>query len=91
MLREAGDEVVGTMAFPDHHPFTVKDVARIAAAARSAGVELVATTEKDATRFESLQPLPFRLLPVPLSLVIDGWESLTASLEHMLLGARAPV
>ena len=90
MLREAGYELVGTMPFPDHHRFTMKDVARIAETARDAGVDLVVTTEKDATRFEPFAPPPFHLLPIPLSLAIDGWESLTASLAQTLARVRAP-
>ena len=38
-LASAGWRVAGTMAFRDHHMFTDRDVARVAAAARAAGAD----------------------------------------------------
>jgi tetraacyldisaccharide 4'-kinase len=60
-LRAAGYSWAGSMTFRDHHPYSRRDVARIAAAARAAGAAAVVTTEKDYVRL-----LPFRPFPVPV-------------------------
>lgn len=70
-LRETGLRVRGTRAFRDHHLYTRADVQAIADAAGSAGAGVVVTTEKDAVRLRALQPLPFALSTVPLTLVLD--------------------
>jgi tetraacyldisaccharide 4'-kinase len=49
-VREQGFDVVGEMAFPDHHWFTAPDLESIARRATSAKAEIVITTEKDAVR-----------------------------------------
>jgi tetraacyldisaccharide 4'-kinase len=85
MLREAGYSVAATLAFPDHHRYGRRDVARVAAAA---GAGAVVTTQKDLVRLEALGPLPFACRAVPLLLELDGWETLTASLDHALARAR---
>ena len=59
------------MSFRDHHPFDVRDVERITAAAKGARCSIVLTTEKDAVR---LAPLPLGDLPiaaVPLVTTIE--------------------
>ena len=53
-LKDAGWNVVDTMTFADHHRYTAKDVAAIAAKMQSAGADAVFTTDKDAVRFEAL-------------------------------------
>jgi tetraacyldisaccharide 4'-kinase len=49
MLRAEGLEVVETVAFPDHYPYTAKDIARLQQRAAAHNAILV-TTEKDAAR-----------------------------------------
>jgi tetraacyldisaccharide 4'-kinase len=88
MLRDAGYRVETTMTFPDHHRYTPRDIARIDAAVRSAGATMVLTTEKDVVRFEALGALPFTLAPIAMRLGIDGWDSLTASLDQAVRRAR---
>jgi len=90
MLGAAGYQVARTMVFADHHRYRADDIARITAAARDAGVETIVTTEKDAVRFEPLAPLPFVLRPVAMSLVIDGWDALAASLDEVLRRTKEP-
>lgn len=48
-LAAAGADLRGTEAFPDHHPFSDRDLNRLAERARSLGARLV-TTPKDAVR-----------------------------------------
>jgi tetraacyldisaccharide 4'-kinase len=50
MLKEAGCEVVETVAFGDHHRYGRADVERIVAIARERGATGFLTTEKDAVK-----------------------------------------
>lgn len=70
-VKAAGWQVTRAVTFPDHHPFSARDVARIAAAARETGAAAVFTTDKDAVRFEAAGPLPFPLFRVPMRLTFD--------------------
>ncbi len=45
--------VVRFLAFPDHHPYGDKDIARIRRESAEAGAEIIVTTEKDGVRLES--------------------------------------
>lgn len=49
-LRAHGLEVAGTRGFADHHRYSAADIAAIREAARAAGAERIATTEKDAVK-----------------------------------------
>ncbi len=68
-LAAAGWTIAGRVAFPDHHPFTARDAARIARAARAAGARAVVTTEKDAVRLErvDLDGMPVAVVPLVVS------------------------
>ena len=67
----AGWEVVGTMAFRDHHRFSARDVARITKAARAAAAAIVLTTEKDAVRLAGLKLDDLPLAAVPLIVGVE--------------------
>jgi tetraacyldisaccharide 4'-kinase len=88
MLGDAGYRLAGAKAFPDHHHYTAKDVARIEREARAAGAAVVVTTEKDAVRFQAVDALPFQLRVVPMTLDIDQWDALTAGIEQAIVRAR---
>jgi tetraacyldisaccharide 4'-kinase len=88
LLRDAGYQLVDTIAFADHHRYDARDVARIAAVGRAAGTSVVVTTAKDAVRFEPLGPLPFTLVPATMRLDVSGWDVLAVSIEHALHRAR---
>jgi tetraacyldisaccharide 4'-kinase len=51
-LRQAGLPVVATVAFPDHHPYTERDVRALAAQARACHADVLVTTEKDHVRLD---------------------------------------
>jgi tetraacyldisaccharide 4'-kinase len=70
-IAAAGWQVAGTLVFRDHHPFTGRDVDRIAHAARAAGAGVVLTTEKDAVRFEACDVGNLPLAAVPLEVTIE--------------------
>jgi tetraacyldisaccharide 4'-kinase len=80
-----GWTVAGTLAFRDHHRYTRGDLARIAAAMRSAGAAMVVTTEKDVVRMLPLRPLPMPVAWLPLRVRVEPaaefWEWLSRSLS----------
>jgi tetraacyldisaccharide 4'-kinase len=87
-LASAGWRVTGTIRFRDHHMFTDRDVARVAAAAQAAGATLVMTTEKDAVR---LARLTFGNLPaaaVPLIATIEPAAAFADWLLDRIQAAR---
>jgi tetraacyldisaccharide 4'-kinase len=88
MLRDAGCNVAAALSFPDHHRYGPRDVARVDRTARWAGTDTVVTTRKDLVRWQPLGPLPFDCIAIPLELELDGWETLTASLEQAIARAR---
>jgi tetraacyldisaccharide 4'-kinase len=49
-LKDIGVEIVGFRAFPDHHPYTARDLAALQADALEAGDAQLVTTAKDAVR-----------------------------------------
>jgi len=53
-LEAGGVRLATTTAFPDHHPYTVKDMDRLLASARGAGAVALVTTEKDEVRLGTL-------------------------------------
>jgi tetraacyldisaccharide 4'-kinase len=88
MLRDAGCNVAATLSFPDHHRYGPRDVARVDSTARWAGTDTVVTTRKDLVRWQVLGPLPFECIAIPLGLELDGWDTLTASLDQAIARAR---
>lgn len=88
MLREAGYPVAGTIAFPDHHNYSARDITRIADAVRSSGAAGIWTTEKDAVRFERVAACPFSVSPVAMRLELDDWDVLAVAIEAALQRAR---
>ena len=78
-LAGAGLDLADGIAFPDHHAFTARDRARLAAAAASAGATLV-TTEKDRVRL----PEGFAVEVLPVRLVFDDPETLGEALGRLL-------
>ncbi|WP_457796072.1 tetraacyldisaccharide 4'-kinase [Methylocystis sp. S23] len=83
-MRMIGAEVVATRGFPDHHRFSAKDAADLAALQRRHGARLV-TTEKDAMRLAG-SALPFEFLPIRLAFAEA--DAVSAALEAALQCAR---
>lgn len=52
LLEKLGGKLADTISFPDHHPFTPGDAAKLLGAAQTVGAQLV-TTEKDFARLKS--------------------------------------
>jgi tetraacyldisaccharide 4'-kinase len=53
-LRDAGLRLVDSIAFPDHHRYTARDLDRLREAARSSRAAAFVTTEKDRVRLGGL-------------------------------------
>ncbi len=54
-LRREGINVGGTKTFPDHYPYTLKDIDAIESEARACGAEILATTVKDDVKLSDLK------------------------------------
>jgi tetraacyldisaccharide 4'-kinase len=65
-LRRTGWNVVDTLAFRDHHPFTAADLGRITSIAQRAQA-VVLTTEKDYVRLLPFRPWAAAIHYVPLT------------------------
>jgi tetraacyldisaccharide 4'-kinase len=64
-LAAAGSAVVAEIRHPDHHPYAAEDVRAAEEAARGAGAEAIATTEKDAVRLpEGAATMPVVVLRI---------------------------
>lgn len=83
-LKQAGYNVVDTIAFRDHHPYSPADVASIAARVAKSGASAVFTTEKDAVRFGALGATPFDLYRVPLRVEFDPADALFESVRAVV-------
>jgi len=70
-IAAAGWEVAGLLTFRDHHPFDARDIARIAAAAKSAAAAIVLTTEKDAVRLAVCDLGDMPIASVPLRVGVE--------------------
>jgi tetraacyldisaccharide 4'-kinase len=84
-LEGLGLELVGFRSFPDHHPYSAKDVADLAAWLNTLGADLALTTQKDSVklRASSLGPVPLRAIRIGLD-VMEGSETLEQSLSALL-------
>ena len=77
-LREAGAEIADTVSYPDHHPYSARDLDNLKDRAATLGADLV-TTEKDHARLSDAYTS--RILAVP---VLLEWDDAPA-LETFLL------
>ncbi len=84
-LRRAGYTLAATIAFPDHQPYSRRDLARIAARATAAGAAAVVTTEKDFVRLLPYRPFPLPVVWVPLTMEPDP----RPGFRHWLAGSVA--
>jgi tetraacyldisaccharide 4'-kinase len=83
-IEAAGWTVAGEVTFPDHHPFTPHDMARIADNAARARAVMVLTTEKDLVRMLPLQPFPLPVAWAPMRVVIEPAHEFRAWLQERL-------
>lgn len=84
-VLESGATLVGTRAFPDHHPFTASDLEELRARARALEATLV-TTEKDLVRL----PDAGDVLSLPVTLATNPPSAIAALAAAALRKARGP-
>jgi tetraacyldisaccharide 4'-kinase len=87
-LGANGWNVVETMSFRDHHPFSARDVRRIGEAARSARATVL-MTEKDAVRLTAVSLGGVPIAAVPLTITIEPAAAFAKWLRNRL-EARVP-
>jgi tetraacyldisaccharide 4'-kinase len=90
-LSASGWRVVATRAFPDHHPYSRRDVDRIYAEAKGAAADAVLTTEKDYVRLLRFRPLPMLTDWLPLTIEPDPLPDFRRWLAGSLGAARDSV
>ena len=88
VLKGFGCRLVGYSELPDHHPYTFGELEDIFRAAKDAGAEALATTEKDYARIRHQLSLPLDLLIVGIEMTFadkaDKEDSFDAFIEHQL-------
>lgn len=77
-LEQAGADVTGVCAFPDHHPYTEEELLQLKAVA---GEAQLVTTEKDFVRMTVAQREGIRVLKI--AAVFDSPNALTSLLDSM--------
>ena len=83
-LEKLGVNLVGFRPFPDHHPYSARDVNDLIAWCNSLGAELALTTQKDLVKLRAatLGPIPLRALRIGLEF-IEGERAVLDSLERV--------
>ena len=87
-LRSAGWTLSDSVAFPDHHPYSARDVKNIMAHAGASGAIRIVTTEKDAVRLLPFRPHPISVVAVPLHLEPQPIDQFTQWLSDAIRSAR---
>jgi tetraacyldisaccharide 4'-kinase len=87
-LRGAGYALAGTLTFPDHHPYSPRDLRRIEAEVRRKAAAFVLTTEKDYIRLLPLRPFRVPVAWVPLTMEPEPVDDFAAWLAGSLRAAR---
>lgn len=87
-LRAAGWTLADTIAFRDHHRFTPRDIAAMAARVRRLGAARIVTTEKDLVRMLPFRPFPVPVVHVPIVVEPDPLDRFQAWLTGELATVR---
>jgi tetraacyldisaccharide 4'-kinase len=85
-LADLGVQPVDFRIFPDHHPYSRDDVARLADWIRSTHAELALTTQKDSVKLLLAHLGPARIAAIEIGLeILQGAEILGSALEQVRL------
>ena len=87
-LRTRGHQLAGTLAFPDHHPYSDGDLRRMSERARAVNATAVLTTEKDYVRLLPLRPFSLPVAWVPLTMEPEPIDEFRAWLAASLVETR---
>jgi tetraacyldisaccharide 4'-kinase len=74
-LSGYGCDIVEFFGFPDHHPYSKKDIGRISSAAKEKKAEFIMTTEKDFARMGGGFDLPADLVVVGVEMCLKDENS----------------
>jgi len=89
-LEAAGLTLAARVAFPDHHRYSARDLARLSAAARAAGATSLIATEKDEARLGSLATTTGELLPLKTAALRIEIENESEALDGLARSLVAP-
>ncbi len=79
-LRKVGAEVISTHSFPDHHPYSAREIVTILAK-KTRDEDLIVTTEKDMVR---LPPMALKsVIPLPVEMRWEKEELIEALLDKV--------
>jgi len=87
-ILSVGWEISGMIEFRDHHPFTARDIRRIAAEAAASASMLVLTTEKDAVRLAVCDLGDLPIASVPLVVGVEPADAFRQWLVDRIDAAR---
>jgi tetraacyldisaccharide-1-P 4'-kinase len=87
-LRSAGWALTDAVSFDDHHPYSARDLRRIADTARKSGAKRIVTTEKDLVRLLRFRPFPMPITAVPLRVEPKPFEPFREWLSTAVRSAR---
>jgi tetraacyldisaccharide 4'-kinase len=88
-LRAMGWPIAREIAFPDHHRYSARDVARLVRTAHANGSDLIVTTEKDLVRLLPYRPLGVRLAVAPFRIQVEPAPEFTAWLMERIERSHA--
>jgi len=81
--------VAGECVFPDHHPYSRADVARVVKQAGADRADAILTTEKDLVRLLPVMPEGAPIAWVPLGVSIEPAGAFRAWLLDRVQGRRS--
>ena len=87
-LHAAGWMLSDRMVYPDHHPYSARDLANMTARATAIGAAHIVTTEKDAVRLLPFRPHAIAVLSVPLRVEPQPIEEFGEWLADAIRSAR---
>jgi tetraacyldisaccharide 4'-kinase len=83
-IEAAGFKIALWRTFPDHHRYTARELGRLAASARAAGVSALVTTEKDLVRLGNLASTLPKSLPLRTARLRIEIENQAAAIDWLL-------
>jgi tetraacyldisaccharide 4'-kinase len=87
VIHDWEGQIVHTLEFPDHHPYTSRDWQEISRMARL--VDLIVTTEKDILKLIRYPFARDKLLALRVAMVVENNEPLVSSIVEKIQQARS--
>jgi len=87
-IEKLGSHVTDTLAYPDHHAYTARDIDDIARAAK--GADIVLTTEKDAVKLRGLPGSRLPLYALRIEVEIKNTDGLLRLFSRFVKKAAPP-